>query len=292
MSKIIDIKAREILDSRGYPTVEVTVKSERGIGIAAVPSGASTGSREALELRDNDERYCGKGVLKAVNNVNTIIKDALLGMDVTHQKEIDYKMIELDGTPNKSKLGANATLGVSLACIKAAASEAHKELYEYLNPREKRIPKLMFNIINGGMHAKNNLDIQEFMIVPKRESFKEGLRCASEVFHALKKILDNEVLPNKLILSSHKNVSDLREYMFKIGYKIEKEIIVYENNIYYNIIKYVKGKDNLSKYDLLVGLSNDINYKKHLLNKYKEIYEKSHDKKYLEFINIIERKQD
>ena len=192
MSKIIDIKAREILDSRGYPTVEVTVKSERGIGIASVPSGASTGSREALELRDNDERYCGKGVLKAVNNVNTIIKDALLGMDVTHQKEIDYKMIELDGTPNKSKLGANATLGVSLACIKAAASEAHKDLYEYLNPREKRIPKLMFNIINGGMHAKNNLDIQEFMIVPKRDSFREGLRCASEVFHALKKILDNE----------------------------------------------------------------------------------------------------
>lgn len=108
----------------------------------------------------------------------------------------------------------------------------------------------------------------------------------------IKKILDNEVLPNKLILSSHKNVSDLREYMFKIGYKIEKEIIVYENNIYYNIIKYVKGKDNLSKYDLLVGLSNDINYKKHLLKKYKEIYEKSHDKKYLEYINIIKRKQD
>ena len=108
----------------------------------------------------------------------------------------------------------------------------------------------------------------------------------------IKKILDNEVLPNKLILSSHKNVSDLREYMFKIGYKIEKEIIVYENNIYYNIIKYVKEKDNLSKYDLLVGLSNDINYKKHLLNKYKEIYEKSHDKKYLEYINIIKRKQD
>ncbi len=195
MSKIIDVHAREILDSRGYPTVEVEVKTEKGfVGIAAVPSGASTGSREALELRDNDERYCGKGVLKAVNNVNTLIKEAVLGMEVSHQKEIDTKMIELDGTPNKTKLGANATLGVSLACIKAAALESGKELYEYLNSREKHIPRLMFNIVNGGMHAKNNLDIQEFMIVPKRESFKEGLRCASEVFHALKKLLDNEGL--------------------------------------------------------------------------------------------------
>jgi len=195
MSKIVDIKAREILDSRGYPTVEVEVKTEKGfIGIASVPSGASTGSREALELRDNDERYSGKGVLKAVNNVNTIIKDNIVGMEVSHQKEIDTKLIELDGTENKSKLGANATLGVSLACIKASALESGKEIYEYLNPREKHIPKLMFNIVNGGMHAKNNLDIQEFMIVPKKESFKEGLRCASEVFHALKKLLDNEGL--------------------------------------------------------------------------------------------------
>ncbi len=195
MSKIVDIKAREILDSRGYPTVEVEVKTEKGfIGIAAVPSGASTGSREALELRDNDERYCGKGVLKAVNNVNTLIKEAVVGMEVTHQKEIDMKMVELDGTENKSRLGANATLGVSLACIKASALESGKEVYEYLNSREKHIPRLMFNIVNGGMHAKNNLDIQEFMIVPKRESFKEGLRCASEVFHSLKKLLDNEGL--------------------------------------------------------------------------------------------------
>ena len=195
MSKIVDIKAREILDSRGYPTVEVEVKTEKGfIGVSSVPSGASTGSREALELRDNDERYNGKGVLKAVNNVNTIIKENIIGMEVSHQKEIDTKLIELDGTDNKSKLGANATLGVSLACLKASALESGKEIYEYLNPREKHIPKLMFNIINGGMHAKNNLDIQEFMIVPKRDSFKEGLRCASEVFHALKKLLDNEGL--------------------------------------------------------------------------------------------------
>ena len=195
MSKIIDVKAREILDSRGYPTVEVEVKTEKGfIGVASVPSGASTGAREALELRDNDERYFGKGVLKAVNNVNTKLRDAVIGMDVFHQKEIDTKMIELDGTKNKSNLGANAILGVSLACVKAAALEAHKPIYEYLNPREKKIPKVMFNIINGGMHAKNNLDIQEFMILPKRESFKEGLRCASEVFHALKQLLEDDNL--------------------------------------------------------------------------------------------------
>lgn len=195
MSKIIDVKAREILDSRGFPTVEVEVTTEKGYkGISSVPSGASTGSREALELRDNNERYFGKGVLKAVNNVNTLIRDKVIGLEVSHQKEIDELMIKLDGTKNKSKLGANATLGVSLACIKASANESHKEIYEYLNSREHKIPKLMFNIINGGMHAKNNLDIQEFMIVPKRESFKEGVRCASEVFHALKKLLDNEGL--------------------------------------------------------------------------------------------------
>jgi len=193
MSKIKNIKAREILDSRGVPTVEVCVTLDSGIkGIASVPSGASTGTKEALELRDNDERYFGKGVLKAVQNVNETICDALIGIEVTHQKEIDSIMIKLDNTNNKSNLGANATLGVSLACLKAAANEKGKELYEYLNPREKRIPKLMFNIINGGAHAKNNLDIQEFMIVPKRESFKETVRCASEVFHSLKKLLEND----------------------------------------------------------------------------------------------------
>ncbi len=195
MSKITNIYAREILDSRGTPTVEVEVTTEKGHkGVFSVPSGASTGSKEALELRDNDERYFGKGVLKAVNNVNTIIKENIVGMEVSHQKEIDTKMIELDGTENKSNLGANAILGVSIACLKAAASEAGKEIYEFLNPREKKIPRVMFNIVNGGMHSKNNLDIQEFMIVPKLESFKETLRCASEVFHALKKLLDNEGL--------------------------------------------------------------------------------------------------
>lgn len=236
MSKIVDIKAREILDSRGYPTVEVEVKTEKGyIGIASVPSGASTGSREALELRDNDERYFGKGVLKAVNNVNTIIKNKIVGMEVSHQKEIDTMMIELDGTDNKSNLGANAILGVSLACIKAAANETHKEIYEYLNPREKRIPKVMFNIINGGMHSKNNLDIQEFMIVPKRESFKESLRCASEIFHELKKLLDNEGLATSVgdeggFAPNLENNKSALNYIIKAiesaGYKPGKDVFI------------------------------------------------------------------
>lgn len=193
MSKIKDVRAREILDSRGYPTIEVKVILDNGVcGVFAVPSGASTGKREALELRDNDNRYFGKGVEKAVSNVNNIIKDELIGLDISHQKEIDTKLIKLDGTPNKSRLGANALIGVSIACVKAAAKDKGKELYEYLNPREKKIPRLMFNIINGGKHAKNTLDIQEFMIVPKRSTFKESLRCGSEVFNALKGLLDKD----------------------------------------------------------------------------------------------------
>lgn len=193
MSKIVQIKAREILDSRGNPTIEAKVTSEKGFtGVASVPSGKSTGTKEALELRDNDERYFGKGVLKAISNIDNIITPALIGKNVCNQQEIDETLIKLDGTDNKSNLGANATLAVSMACLKAAALEAGKPLYEYLNPREKKVPKFMFNIINGGMHAKNNLNIQEFMIVPKKESFKESLRCASEVFHSLKELLEEE----------------------------------------------------------------------------------------------------
>lgn len=190
MSKIVDIKAREILDSRGNPTIEVSVFTEKGnVGVFGVPSGASTGKREALELRDNDERYMGKGVLKAVNNVNTIIKDALLGKEVTSQKELDELLISIDGTANKSRLGANSMIGTSVACLKAAALDNNLEIYDYLNKREKVMPHVMFNIINGGKHAGNNLDIQEFMIVPKFDTFKETLRCASEVFHSLKGVL-------------------------------------------------------------------------------------------------------
>ncbi len=190
MSKIVDIKAREILDSRGNPTLEVSVYTEKGSkGTFGVPSGASTGKREALELRDNDERYMGKGVLKAVNNVNTVIRAALLGVEVESQKEIDKIMIKLDGTENKSTLGANAIVGVSIAAIKAAALDNNLEVYEYLNKRETKIPYCMFNILNGGKHAANNIDIQEFMIMPKFKEFKESLRAASEIFHSLKGIL-------------------------------------------------------------------------------------------------------
>ena len=190
MSKIKDIKAREILDSRGNPTVEVDVLLESGAkGRAAVPSGASTGSKEALELRDNDpKRYQGKGVLKAVNNVNTIIKKSLIGLESSNQRQIDETMIKLDGTENKTNLGANATLGVSLAVLKATAKEKNIPLYKYFGD-EISLPRPMMNILNGGAHADNNLDFQEFMIIPNAKNFKETLRIGSEVFHTLKKVL-------------------------------------------------------------------------------------------------------
>ena len=198
MSKIKKIKAREILDSRGNPTVEVDVILDNGImGRAAVPSGASTGSREAVELRDGDKkRYLGKGVLKAVGNVNNIIAPELLGKDPTKQKEIDYLMIKLDGTDNKAKLGANAILGVSIAVAKAAALDKGLPIYKYLGGEDaRRIPIPFLNILNGGKHADNNVDIQEFMIAPVgAPSFREALRYASEIYHTLKGILKSKGL--------------------------------------------------------------------------------------------------
>ena len=187
--KIQNIKAREVLDSRGNPTVEVDVILENGIlGRAIVPSGVSTGSREALELRDNDSKYKGKGVLKAVNNVNTIIREKLISMDAMNQKLIDKTLIELDGTENKSKLGANAILGVSMATLKAASLASGKPLYRYVGDGTT-LPIPMMNILNGGVHADNNLDFQEFMIIPNDYTFKERLRIGSEVFHTLKQVL-------------------------------------------------------------------------------------------------------
>ena len=193
--KIKNIIGREILDSRGNPTVEAEVILENGITArASVPSGASTGSKEALELRDNDKsRYLGKGVLKAVNNINTIIKDNLVGKELI-QVNIDHLLIDLDGTENKSKLGANATLAVSLACFKASSILENKELYAYLSSGKVSIPIPMINIINGGAHADNNIDIQEFMIVPLVKTIKERIRVSSEVFHTLKTILKNQKL--------------------------------------------------------------------------------------------------
>jgi len=196
MSSIVDVVAREILDSRGNPTVEADVLLESGVmGRAAVPSGASTGSREAIELRDGDAgRYLGKGVQQAVENVNTEISEAIVGLDAQEQAFVDQTMIDLDGTDNKSRLGANAILAVSMAVAKAAAEESGLPLYRYfggMSPMQMPVP--MMNIINGGEHANNSLDIQEFMIMPVgANTFHEALRCGAEVFHALKKLLDKK----------------------------------------------------------------------------------------------------
>nr|VFJ92860.1 MAG: enolase [Candidatus Kentron sp. LFY]VFK18580.1 MAG: enolase [Candidatus Kentron sp. LFY] len=192
MAKITDIKAREVIDSRGNPTVEADVILDSGIvGQAAVPSGASTGSREAVELRDGDKnRFLGKGVTKAVDNVHDIIKPALIGMDPNDQKGIDGKMLDLDGTNNKGKLGANAILAVSMATAKAAAKDKGEPLYRYLGKGPYQMPVPMMNIINGGAHADNNVDLQEFMIMPVgAPTLKEAVRYGAEVFHALKKVL-------------------------------------------------------------------------------------------------------
>ena len=198
MSAIVKIHAREILDSRGNPTVEADVHLDSGaLGRAAVPSGASTGSREAIELRDGDkQRYSGKGVLRAVENVNGEIADALLGREAAEQATIDRAMIELDGTENKSRLGANALLAVSLACARAAAEETGLPLYRYFGGSGlRRMPVPMMNVINGGAHANNSLDMQEFMVIPAGlPSFREALRCGAEIFQALKKMLDKEGL--------------------------------------------------------------------------------------------------
>ena len=199
MSAIVDVVAREILDSRGNPTVEADVLLESGImGRAAVPSGASTGSREAIELRDGDPaRYLGKGVVQAVDNVNTEISEAIIGLDAEEQAFVDMALIELDGTDNKSRLGANAMLAVSMAVAKGAAEEAGLPLYRYFGgsgPMSMPVP--MMNVINGGAHANNNLDIQEFMILPVgAASFREALRCGAEVFHHLKKLVDKKGYP-------------------------------------------------------------------------------------------------
>jgi enolase len=239
MSEIVDVYAREILDSRGNPTLEVEVYLESGaFGRAAVPSGASTGEREALELRDGDKkRYLGKGVLKAVDNVNNELADEIIGMDADDQVGIDMKMIELDGTEYKSKYGANAILGISLAVAKAAAEEAGLPLYKYIggaNARELPLP--MMNIINGGAHADNNVDIQEFMIMPAgAASFKEALRMGAEIFHALKAVLkgrgyntsvgdEGGFAPN--LKSNEEALEVIMEAIVKAGYKPGKDVLL------------------------------------------------------------------
>ena len=199
MSSIVDVIAREILDSRGNPTVEADVLLESGVsGRAAVPSGASTGTREAIELRDGDKnRYGGKGVLKAIESINTEICESIVGLDAVEQSFIDQTLIDLDGTENKSRLGANALLAVSLAVAKAAAEESGLPLYRYLGGAGRmQLPVPMMNVINGGAHANNSLDLQEFMIIPVgAETFRDALRCGVEVFQTLRKILDNKGMP-------------------------------------------------------------------------------------------------
>lgn len=239
MSSIIDIHARQILDSRGNPTVEVEVITEEGaMGRAAVPSGASTGAHEAVELRDGDKKvFMGKGVLKAVNNVNKIIADKLMGVDVFEQNEIDRLMLKLDGTDNKAELGANAILAVSLACAKAAAIEANMPLYRYVGGvNANTLPIPLMNILNGGSHADNSIDFQEFMIMPvKADSFSEALRMGTEVFHHLKNVLKKKgystnvgdeggFAPN--IPSNEEAIETVLKAIEEAGYKPGKDIYI------------------------------------------------------------------
>ncbi len=239
MSYIIEVHARQILDSRGNPTVEVDVLTDDGaMGRAAVPSGASTGIHEAAELRDNDKKkYVGKGVLKAVKNVNDIIADELIGFDVSQQAAIDEAMIELDGTPNKSKLGANAILAVSMAVSKAAADEADLPLYRYIGgTNAKTLPIPMMNILNGGAHADNKIDFQEFMVMPiGATSFSEGLRWGVEIFHTLKGVLKKKGFSTNVgdeggfapnIQSNEEAIETVLEAIQAAGYKTGSQIVI------------------------------------------------------------------
>ncbi|MBJ7379450.1 MAG: phosphopyruvate hydratase [Polynucleobacter sp.] len=239
MSAIVDIIGREILDSRGNPTVECDVLLESGVmGRAAVPSGASTGSREAIELRDGDqERYLGKGVLRAVENINVKISESILGLDASEQAFLDRTLNELDGTHNKAGLGANATLAVSMAVARAAAEEAGLPLYRYFGGSgAMQLPVPMMNIVNGGAHANNSLDIQEFMIMPVgAENFREALRCGAEVFHALKKILAGKNMPTSVgdeggfapnFASNQECLNTILQAIDHAGYKAGEDVLL------------------------------------------------------------------
>ena len=276
MVQIKDLKAREILDSRGNPTVEAKMICSNGVvSVASVPSGASTGSKEALELRDNDlKRYNGLGVLKAVNNINTTIRDQIMGCEL-NQLKIDKMLMELDGTENKSRLGANAILAVSLCCIKALAQSEGLELYEYLTNGKVTMPIICVNILNGGMHAGNNLDIQEFMIVPIVPKVKEKIRVASEIFHTLKKILKGKGLSTGVgdeggfapdLPSNSVALDIIIEAIKTSGYTPGKDVFIALDiaaNSFYNKLKKVYKIDNLelTKEELL-------EYYKELINKY------------------------
>ncbi|MEM5428206.1 phosphopyruvate hydratase [Cupriavidus oxalaticus] len=239
MSAIVDIIGREVLDSRGNPTVECDVLLESGVmGRAAVPSGASTGSREAIELRDGDKsRYLGKGVLKAVEHINTEISEAIMGLDASEQAFLDRTLIDLDGTENKGRLGANAMLAVSMAVAKAAAEEAGLPLYRYFGGSgAMQLPVPMMNIVNGGAHANNSLDIQEFMVMPvSQTSFREALRCGAEIFHALKKILADKGMSTAVgdeggfapnFSSNEECLNTIVQAIEKAGYRAGEDVLL------------------------------------------------------------------
>lgn len=279
MSTIIDIIAREILDSRGNPTVEADVLLESGVmGRAAVPSGASTGEKEALELRDGDKsRYLGKGVLKAVANINGDIADAIIGLDASDQGFIDQTLIELDGTENKGKLGANAMLAVSLAVARAAAADAGLPLYRYLGGAgPMALPVPMMNVINGGEHANNTLDIQEFMIIPVgAKTFREALRCGAEIFHALKKLCDSKgyattvgdeggFAPN---LASHEEALQLiMDAISAAGYVAGEEVVLALDCAASEF--YRDGKYHLTAEGLALNSQEFVNYLANFADKY------------------------
>ena len=261
MSSIVDVVAREILDSRGNPTVEADVLIESGVmGRAAVPSGASTGSREALELRDKDAtRYAGKGVLRAVEHINTEISEGIMGLDAQEQSFIDKTLIDLDGTENKSRLGANALLAVSMAVAKAAAEESGLPLYRYFGGSgAMQMPVPMMNVINGGAHANNSLDIQEFMIVPVgSQSFREALRCGAEVFHALKKLLEDKGMPTTVgdeggfapnLASNEAALQLVLDAIDKAGYQPGADVLLAldcASSEFHRDGRYVLGSENL-----------------------------------------------
>lgn len=279
MSIIIDVYGREVLDSRGNPTVEVEVVLEDGtVGTAIVPSGASTGAHEAIELRDGDpQRYGGKGVLKAVENVNQLIAPEIIGMDATNQIDIDQIMIDLDGTPNKAKLGANAILGVSLAAARAAANYLALPLYQYIGGfNAKEMPVPLMNILNGGQHADNNVDIQEFMIMPTgAKSFAEALRMAVETYHTLKKVLSSKGLVTSVgdeggfapnLPNNEAALDVIIEAIEKAGYipgqDIHLALDVAATELYRD------GKYYLKSNDLVLDSAGFIDFYANLANKY------------------------
>ncbi|MBU3584710.1 MULTISPECIES: phosphopyruvate hydratase [Polynucleobacter] len=279
MSAIVDIIGREILDSRGNPTVECDVLLESGVmGRAAVPSGASTGSREAVELRDDEPgRYLGKGVLKAVENINTEIAEAVMGLDASEQAFLDRTLIDLDGTDNKSRLGANATLAVSMAVARAAAEEAGLPLYRYFGGSgAMQLPVPMMNIVNGGSHANNSLDIQEFMIVPvSMTSFREAVRCGAEVFHALKKIIHDQGMSTSVgdeggfapnFKSNEECLNTILQAIEKAGYKPGEDVLLALDCAASEFYK--DGKYDLSGEGLQLTSVEFANYLANLVDKY------------------------